>query len=200
MTHNGNAGSRWYLAISAVIVTVAIAALVTAQRGGRLPFAAGRPQPTLSAVRDPSPITLGEYIAQHRQVTERPFVSSRIAGQSGQMVTYTITNLTPDTGDRCEVRWTQLDRDRNRPAEESFWRYERVLGWPDGLVLRARTAPATWTGDLWVPLPNPFVDVGWFLVRLHLLCDGREIGKVDTEAFRVEPVPMNAPASGTPLP
>jgi hypothetical protein len=194
MKRRGDARSGWVSVGVAIVASLVIVALVTAQtRGDQNRGGSGASLPTLSATRIPTPIALGDYLATHRGLTGRPFVSNRIAGQSGHIVTFKATNLELGAGDRCELRWTQLDKYRLRPTEESFWRYENILGWPDGLLSRP-------DGELWVPRPNPYVDVGWFFIRLQLLCADREVAWVDTDEFWVEPPSLALRAVGTPLP
>jgi hypothetical protein len=111
-----------------------------------------------------------------------------------------VTHLEPDVDDRCRLHWSQLDRDRDQPAEESFWRYENVLGWPDGLLSPPDATTAAVTGELWVPLPNPFLDIGWFFIQVRLLCADREVVTGGTDEFRVDLPGRAPPPLGTPLP
>jgi hypothetical protein len=90
-----------------------------------------------------------------------------------------------------------------RPPQEGNWRYEDVLGWPDGLLFPEATTREV-TGELWIPEPNPLVDTGRFFMRLRLLCAGREIARRDSEPIdvvlesRTSAVPPSAAAAPRP--
>jgi hypothetical protein len=203
MERPGNAGSRWLLAGAAIVIVVVIAtiALITARLdGGLLRVAGGAPQVTLDVIRDPTPIALGDYLLEHRGRSGRLFVPPRNAGHSGQIVTFTVTDLEPGAAGRCRLHWSQLDSDRGRPATESFWRYEHVLGWPDGLLPEPDVKTTAVTGELWIPLPNPYVDVGWYDIQVRALCADREVAAANTGEFRVDPPSPVRRAVGTPLP
>jgi energy-converting hydrogenase Eha subunit A len=168
------------LAAIAVIVIAAVIGLPVLQP-------ARQPASVSIEVADPSPlITLGDYLVHRRQTTSGPFSAETFASQSGRIVPYTVSGLTATEGVRCVVRWTERDLDHDRPAEESDWRYDDVLGWPDGLF-EPDPATGAFAGEIFVPRPNPLVDVGRFVIRLELVCGDKTVDTDETEPFRVDP-------------
>lgn len=142
-----------------------------------------RPASVSLAVATPAtPQPMQSYFALMRKTGVSPFTTG--GRLPGRVVRFEIENLVGLPGDRCELRWTQLNRASLRPATEGVWRYNDVLGWPDGLVFPAATA-APIGGELWVPEPDARVDVGQFFVRVRLLCGGREVARSDTASFQV---------------
>lgn len=195
-------GSRWVLAGAAIVLAAVMATALLAARigGGSLRVAGSAPQANLALTRDPTPIALGDYLLDHRGRSGRLFVPPRNAGHSGQIVTFTVTNLEPGNADRCQVYWSQIDSDRGQPATESFWRYEHVLGWPDGLLPEPESRTTAVGGQLWVPLPHPYVDVGWYDIEVRVLCADDEVATAKTGEFRVDPPSTARRAVATPLP
>lgn len=188
--------TRWLLAAAVLLVALIVLAFVTAPPNRGLLRLAGIASPvSLALTRDPTPISLGRYLRTHRGL-DLLFVDDRTAEKPGHVVSYTVTYLDPDLDHLCRLHWTQLDRDRDQPAEESFWRYENVLGWPDGLLSPPDATPGGVAGELWVPLPNQFLDVGWFFIQVRLRCAGGDVVTGGTDHFRVD-LPSRAP---TPVP
>lgn len=134
-----------------------------------------------------TPVTLTAY-AQQRQTSTGPIAATNLADQSqaGRVISYSVVPPPVTDNATCELRWTQLAHRRDRPAEEGTWRYEAVLGWPDGLLVHPGAGQEKLTGEIWVPLPNPLVDVGRYVIRLQLHCGGSPIATADSAPFRVD--------------
>jgi hypothetical protein len=155
----------------------------------QFPADGGRPAARLAVGTPSATITLGRYLTSDRKAGASPFTSIRALGQSGRTVSYAIDDVVNLANLRCELRWAELAQQDLRPATEGNWRYEDVLGWPDGLLYPIATTRAA-SGELWIPEPNPLVDTGYFFMRLRLLCDGREIARRDTAPFLVDLSPL----------
>lgn len=197
-------GRRSIVVAAVAVIVIGVAFFLTQTNSGRhVRELATGPSANLTASPLVAPITLGDYLARYRGATIVPYVADRIRRQSGHRVIYTITDFAPRAADRCELVWTELDR-RDNPAEESFWRYDTVRGWPDGLLLPTDAAHRV-SGELWVPLPNALLDVGWFAIRLQVRCadqnqdPDQEIARFVTEEFRVDVPPVVPRAVATPL-
>lgn len=160
-----------------VIAVVMGAPLIQPQpEGARVQLVLGTPSP---------PISLRDYLQRERETTSGLIADTNLSHQSGRVVTYTVAPPPVTANASCQLRWTELERYRRRPAEESNWRYEAVLGWPDGLLVPPRTGEEQISGEIWVPHPNQFVNVGQFVIRLRLLCGDRTVAEADTVPFRV---------------
>jgi hypothetical protein len=148
---------------------------------------APRSAPVVIEAGTPSPlVTLGDYLVHRRQTTSGPFSAETFATQSGRIIPFTVSGMIPAEEVRCRVRWTERDLDHDRPAEESDWRYDDVLGWPDGLF-EPDPATGSFAGEIFAPRPNPLVDVGRFVVRLELVCGDETVDTDETPPFRVDP-------------
>ena len=167
-----------FAAVGAFVIAVVIGAPLIQPRpeGERVQLVLGTPSP---------PITLREYLQRERETGSGLIAETNLSNQSGRVVTYTVVPPPVTANASCQLRWTELERYRRRPAEESNWRYEAVLGWPDGLIVPPGAGEEQISGEIWVPHPNAFVNVGQFVIRLRLLCGGQTIAEADTVPFRV---------------
>lgn len=175
MPHHVRSLPRWALVLAIAIAGVLLSAA-----------AAWFGQPPVPRFVDDeaesSPVMLERFLASTRGATGGPlFAVQNLDNQPGRVFSYTLANIDAATADDCEVRWTSIDRRRNLPVAEGDWRYDDVLGWPDGLLIGAAVDDAgTLTGDIWTPLPGRAANVDRYFVRLRLLCAGRE---QDTHVF-----------------
>ena len=131
------------------------------------------------------PITLAEYLEQ-RDTTSGPIVNTGLTRDYGRVITYTVAPPPGTENAPCQLRWTEQERHHGRAAAESSWRYEGILGWPDGLLVNPVTGEKKISGQIWVPLPNPLVDAGQFVVHLRLGCGALMLSEVDSTPFRVD--------------
>lgn len=132
-----------------------------------------------------TPVLLGQFLASMRDTEGGPLFSEQsLANQPGRVLSYTLKNVDAAAADDCEVRWTSIDRRRNRPVAEGDWRYDDVLGWPDGLLVGAAVTAGELTGTIWAPLPGSAANVDRYFLRLRLLCAGREEATSDSPTYR----------------
>jgi hypothetical protein len=183
---------RWTPAVHSWVPALAIVVGATLLVG--FPSDGGRPAANLAVGAPSSPVTLGRYLALSRKTGSSPFTTIRALGQSGRVVAFRVGAPVNVANMRCEVRWAELAMDDLRPAAEGNWRYQDVLGWPDGLLYPKATTRDL-AGELWIPEPNPLVDTGQFFMRVRLLCDGHELARDDTTTFLVNLSPLTPDAS-----
>jgi hypothetical protein len=167
-----------FAAVAAVVIAVAMGApLIQPQpQSARVQLVLGTPSP---------PITLREYLQRQRETSRGLIANTNLSNYSGRVVTYAVAPPPDMENAPCELRWTEFERHRGRPAEEGNWRYEAVLGWPDGLLVQPGAGEEQVSGEIWVPLPNQLVDVGQFFIRLRLICGGSTVTEANTVPFRV---------------
>jgi hypothetical protein len=148
------------------------------------------------------PIALGQYLRETRKTDSGPLTVGRLSAQLGRVVTFRGVNLQANMGDRCELRWTMIDQTRNRPAAEGFWRYNDVMGWPDGLFYPDDSTKEL-SGEIWVPAPFPEVATDQFVVNLKLICARTVVANTATAPFTAFTFRTSDPATpvqGAPLP
>ena len=140
-----------------------------------------QPAARIAAAMPASVQTMQAYVAERRKAGVSPLIPWRLAGNTGRVVSFEITDLPDLAGQRCEMRWAELGATDQRPATGIAWQYDDVLGWPDGLFFPGE-ATDRFAGEIWVPEP---VVTGAFLVRLRLVCNKVEIVEMDTQRFSV---------------
>jgi hypothetical protein len=190
MKHRSPALHSWI----PVIVIVVSASLLT-----QMPLDRNKPPPSLNIVGTPSAAqSLTNYFATSRKTSASPYAPEYINGSKGRAVNFTLTDLHGLAEQRCELRWAELDRSDLHPASTVNWRYDDILGWPDGLFFPDADT-GEFDGEIWVPEPNANADIGQqFFIRLRLLCDNEEIARADTADFQAGSNSGSAPNGPTP--
>jgi hypothetical protein len=172
----------------AAVLLVAVAALVAVRPPSpeHLPpgAVASAPGATLDIRVQQTPVTLRDYLLS-RRTTAGPFFADLRSRQLGRIVELRATDLPTTAGTHCRATWSQLDTAGQAPASERSWRDQVFLGWPDGLVLP--DAEGAFTGELWVPAPNPIFGSGSYAIHVQLACADGTTVQARSHPFPVAP-------------